>query len=143
MPRYMLDTNMCIYLMKCQPPQVAERFAQCNVGDILISAITFAELEGAVAAAGNSQSDRQKLISLSVDILVAEFDSNAAIAYGPLKKAAREHQRNPFDSLIAAHAISLNAILVTNQIKDFLVYPGLQMENWANPKENPSLQNIP
>lgn len=45
MPFYMLDTDMCIYLMKNQPEQVSQRFAQCYVGDVVVSAITFAELE--------------------------------------------------------------------------------------------------
>ena len=55
MPRYMLDTNMCIYLMKNQPEEVARRFAQCYVGDVVMSAITYAELEYGVAASANPE----------------------------------------------------------------------------------------
>lgn len=55
MPRYMLDTNMCIYLMKNQPKEVAERFSQCYVGDVVISAITYAELEYGVAMSANPE----------------------------------------------------------------------------------------
>lgn len=64
-PKYMLDTNICIYLMKHQPPQVRERFAECFVGDVVISAITLAELEFGVACSGESLSrNRAALDSL-------------------------------------------------------------------------------
>jgi tRNA(fMet)-specific endonuclease VapC len=58
MPRYMLDTNMCIYLMKNQPEEVARRFAQCYVGDVVMSAITFAELEYGVAVSADPEQER-------------------------------------------------------------------------------------
>lgn len=132
MALFMLDTNMCIYLMKNQPEQVAKRFAQCYVGDVVMSAITFAELEFGVAVSENSARERRNLTALAEDILVAPFDASAATAYGPIREATRDRKRDQLDKLIAAHAVSLNVTLVTNNERDFSIYPGLKIENWLN-----------
>lgn len=128
----MLDTNMCIYLMKNQPEQVARRFAQCYVGDVVVSAITYAELEYGVTVSENSQRERSNLRSLIEDIPVAPFDLTAASAYGPIREATRDRKKDQLDKLIAAHAVALNVTLVTNNERDFTVYPGLKIENWLN-----------
>ncbi|MBV5295265.1 MAG: type II toxin-antitoxin system VapC family toxin [Curvibacter lanceolatus] len=133
MPRYMLDTNICVYLMKHQPPQVRERFAACYVGDVVISAITLAELEFGVACSPEAQARNQAaLASLLEDIQVAPFEAAAARAYGPLRAQHRERNRNALDKLIAAHAMALQVVLVTNNESDFLAFPGLVVENWVN-----------
>lgn len=132
MPRYMLDTNICIYLMKNQPPAVARRFAQCRVGDVIISAITFAELEFGVLASSDRARHRKHLHSLIKSIPVAPFDGRAAATYGPVRYATRERRRDQLDKLIAAHALSLQSILVTNNVRDFVAYPGIQIENWLD-----------
>lgn len=133
MPKYMLDTNICIYLMKHQPPQVRARFAECFVGDVVISAITMAELEFGVACSGESQVHNQALLnSLLEDILVAPFEIGAARAYGPLRAANRERNKDALDKLIASHAIALGVTLVTNNEADFGGYAGLKVENWVN-----------
>jgi tRNA(fMet)-specific endonuclease VapC len=130
MALYLLDTNMCIYLMKNQPPEVAERFAACQVGDVLISAITHAELEYGVRASADPSRERVHLASLVQDIVVAPFDSAAALAYGPIRLTTRESKKDHLDKLIAAHAVSLGVIVVTNNVSDFAKYPGLKVENW-------------
>lgn len=132
MPRYMLDTNMVIYLIKNQPEEIARRFAQCYVGDVVMSAITFAELEYGVAVCQNPEQESRKLASLAEDILVLPFDQNAAIAYGPIRSATRESRKDHLDKLIAAHAVALDVVLVTNNLKDFAKYPGLRAENWLD-----------
>ena len=133
MSKYMLDTNICIYLMKHQPPQVRARFAECFVGDVVISAITMAELEFGVACSGENQGHNQALLnSLLEDILVAPFEIGAARAYGPLRAANRERNKDALDKLIASHAIALGVTLVTNNEADFGGYAGLSVENWVN-----------
>ena len=134
MPRYMLDTNMCIYLMKNQPEVVAQRFAKCFVGDVVISAITYAELEFGVAACVNPARERVHLASLVEDIPVMPFDGVAAAAYGPIRMATRESKKDHLDKLIAAHAVSLGATVVTNNMRDFAKYPGVKAENWLEPQ---------
>lgn len=130
MPRFMLDTNMCIYLMKNQPEQVAQRFAACYVGDVVMSAVTYAELEYGVSVCENKARERRNLAALIDDIPVAPFDVAAAQAYGPVREATRERKKDALDKLIAAHAISLDVVLVTNNERDFAAYPGIKLENW-------------
>lgn len=131
-PKYMLDTNICIYLMKHHPPEVAKRFAQCFVGDVVISAITLAELEHGVTCSGESEShNRAALDAFVEDVPVAPFEREAARAYGPARYATRERKRDALDKLIAAHAIALDVVLVTNNEADFMAYPGLRVENWV------------
>jgi tRNA(fMet)-specific endonuclease VapC len=132
MPRYMLDTNMCIYLMKHQPGQVAERFAECFVGDVVMSAITFAELESGVTVSANRARERRNLAALIEDIPVRPFDAAAASAYGAIGEATRERKKDQLDTLIAAHALSLGVVLVTNNERDFAAYPGVKIENWLH-----------
>lgn len=132
MPVYMLDTNMCIHLMKHQPEQVARRFAQCYVGDVVMSAITYAELEYGVTVCNHSARERRHLAALIKDIPVAPFDVRAATAYGPIRAATRDRRKDHLDKLIAAHAVSLDVTLVTNNERDFVAYPGLKIENWID-----------
>ena len=132
MARYMLDTNMCIYLMKNQPEQVARRFAQCYTGDVVMSAITYAELEHGVTACASPARERSNLAALIEDIPVAPFDAPAAQAYGPVREATRERKKDHLDKLIAAHAVSLDVVLVTNNERDFASYPGVRLENWLS-----------
>jgi tRNA(fMet)-specific endonuclease VapC len=127
-PKYMLDTNICIYLMKHQPPQVRARFAECFVGDVVISAITLAELEFGVACSENTrQANEAALEKFLQNILVAPFEARAAKAYGPLRK----QHKDTLDKLIAAHAVSLGVTLVTNNEADFREFQGLKVENWV------------
>lgn len=131
-PKYMLDTNMCIYLMKHQPPEVAARFAQCFVGEVVISAITLAELEFGVACSGEKRAqNRDALDHLLDDIPVAAFDAKSAASYGPIRLATKDRKRDALDKLIAAHAVGLSIVLVTNNEADFMCYTELKTENWV------------
>jgi tRNA(fMet)-specific endonuclease VapC len=131
-PLYLLDTNICIYLMKQQPPQVAERFARCRVGEVVISAITAAELEYGVVASGDAAAaNRAALHSFLLEVPVAPFDARAARAYGPVRWLSRERRRDALDKLIAAQALALGVVLVTNNPSDFQAYPDLAIENWV------------
>jgi len=132
MPRYMLDTNMCIYLMKNQPIQVARRFAACCVGDVIMSAITFAELDFGVVVSRDPERERHHLGALTALIPVAPFDMQAAGSYGQVRMATCTRRQDHLDKLIAAHAIALDVILVTNNMRDFAVYPDLKKENWLD-----------
>ena len=133
-PKYMLDTNIFIYLMKHQPPKVRERFAQCFVGDVVISAVTLAELEFGIACSSTEaqETNRAALESLLEDIMVAPFDAQAAKAYGPIRAAYKDRNRDALDKLIASHALALGVTLVTNNEADFVNYAGLRVENWIS-----------
>ena len=131
MPLYMLDTNICIYLLKKQPAAVVQRFAQYYVGEVVMLAITLAELHYGATISSNPSHDRQRLDALIEKIKVAVFDASAAAAYAPIRLATRDRKRDQLNKLIAAHAVSLGITLVTNNEKDFAAYPGLRIENWV------------
>jgi tRNA(fMet)-specific endonuclease VapC len=130
MPRYMLDTNMVIYLMKHQPKEVAEKFSKCFAGDVVMSAITYAELQYGVSVSADPDCERANLKDLIGDIPVAPFDAHAAEAYVPIREATRERKKDHLDKLIAAQAVAIDVVLVTNNERDFLHYPGIKLENW-------------
>src|SRR5688500_785082 len=129
---YMFDTNICIYLMRQHPPEVVKRFALMGYGDIVISAISFAELRYGIERHPESNAVAERaLAALIQDIPVLPFEGTAAVSYGVLRSAVRSRQRDALDRLIAAHAVSLSLTLVTNNEADFLDYPGLAIENWV------------
>ncbi|MEQ1784884.1 MAG: type II toxin-antitoxin system VapC family toxin [Hyphomonadaceae bacterium] len=130
----MLDTNICIHLMQQHPPEVLARIAQLQLGDAVMSVITYAELRFGVsrmsAATGEAAQADQALAQLIEDIPVLPFDESAGVSYGVLRAAVRDRQRNALDRLIAAHALAERLTLVTNNEADFKAYPGLTLENW-------------
>jgi len=130
--RYMLDTNICIYIMKRQPPPLAARFASLTVGEAMISAITLAELQfGVEARPETREHNRRALDSLLEDLPAVPFGCDVAASYGVIRALVRDRRRDVLDRLIAAHALSLGVTLVTNNEADFRVYRGLAVENWV------------
>ena len=129
---YLLDTNICLYIMQRRPAAVATRFETLNRGDVGMSIITYAELRVGIEKRPESRQHNETILDLFVRrVPCLPFGEAAANAYGVLRAAVPDRQRNAMDRLIAAHARSLGAILVTNNEDDFSVYPGLTVENWA------------
>ena len=132
--RYLLDTNICIYVIKRRPPQVLARFQRCAVGDLGLSTMTLAELEYGAAKSQFPARNQAALAAFILPLDVVPFDAAAAIAYGPIR-ATLERQGTPIgamDLLIAAHAVSLGVTLVTNNTREFGRVPGLQVDNWVD-----------
>jgi tRNA(fMet)-specific endonuclease VapC len=130
--RYMLDTNICVYLMKAHPPEVLARLTQLNHGDAVMSIITYAELRVGLESLDVTRAqNEQALHLLTREIPVLPFDEAAAESYGVMRAAVPNRRRDAFDRLIAAHAASLGLTLVTNNEADFRDYPGLVVENWV------------
>ncbi|MBI4755753.1 MAG: type II toxin-antitoxin system VapC family toxin [Betaproteobacteria bacterium] len=131
--RYMLDTNICIYLMKRHPAAALQRLEALHQGDAVISVVTLAELRAGLEMHPASRDHNAQVLSaLTARIPVLPFDEAAAESYGVLRAAVRERNRDALDRLIAAHAVSAGTILVTNNEADFRGYPGLVVENWAS-----------
>ena len=131
---YLLDTNICIYLIKRRPAQVLERFRRCAVGDIGLSTVTLAELQYGVAKSAFPERNQEALAAFTLPLEILPFDAPAAAAYGPIR-ATLERQGTPIgamDLLIAAHAVSLGVILVTNNPREFRRVSDLQVENWVD-----------
>ena len=131
--RYMLDTNICIYLIKRQPAHLLARFEALSFGDIGVSSITIAELQYGVYKSQHAEQNRQALEQFLIPLTVADFDYDAAAAYGAMG-AMLEREGTPIgslDTLIAAHALSLNVTLVTNNEREFSRLPHLKVVTWA------------
>ena len=131
--RYMLDTNTIIYAKNNRPEQVLDYLQKHRPEDLCISAVTLAELEYGVCNSSNPAQNKLALLLFLSGIEVLAFDSAAASEYGQiryqLKKSGTPIGAN--DMLIAAHAKSIDAVLVTNNLKEFGRIPGLKTENWA------------
>lgn len=132
--KFLLDTNICIYIIKQKPIGVLNKFKAYDVGDIAISSVTVAELEFGVQKSQFPEKNRQALAQFLIPLSVVDFDRSAAIVYGKVRSNL-EKQGTPIgslDTLIAAHALSLQITLVTNNTKEFNRVPNLKLENWIS-----------
>ncbi len=128
----MLDTNICIYIIKNKPISVREKLKEHNIGDIAISSITVSELYYGVY---KSQFVDKNLLALEHFLKpfnILEFDTKASINYGKIR-ASLEQSGNVIgglDMLIAAHALSFDMTLITNNTKEFERVDRLRINNW-------------
>ena len=128
----LLDTNICIYIINAKPPGVLERFRRYRMGDIGLCSVVAAELAFGVAKSGSAR-NRQALEMFLAPLTVLPFDDAAVWVYGDLR-ADLERRGTPIgslDTMIAAHALSLQASLVTNNAREFSKVPGLRLDNWV------------
>ena len=130
--KVMLDTNICIYIIKQKPETVLVRFRAFQVGDIGLSTITLAELQYGAMKSARPKQNRESLREFVAPLDVASFDNAASEAYGEIRVALEKSGRpiGAMDLLIAAHALSLDARLVTNNEREFKRVRGLRVENW-------------
>ena len=131
--KYMLDTNICIYLIKQKPEKVLRHFKDHLIGDIGISSITLAELRFGVEKSQQVQNNRQALEEFILPLEIADFDEKAAMIYGEVR-AALEKAGTPvgsMDMLIGAHALSLDLTLVTNNVREFKQIKNLKVVDWS------------
>lgn len=131
--KFLLDTNICIYIIKQKSPKVLQKFNTYQVGDIGISSITVAELESGVHKSKFFRENQQALIQFLLPLEIIDFDRAAANTYGNIR-AILEKQGTPIgslDTLIAAHALSLQVTLITNNVKEFSCVPNLKLDNWV------------
>lgn len=130
--RYLLDTNICIYVINARPAAVLARFVAHEVDGLGISAITASELYWGVFKSGSVR-NRTTLEKFLSPLTVVEYDFGAARKYGELR-AYLEQQGTPIgplDQQIAAHALALDITLVSNNVREFERVPGLRLENWV------------
>lgn len=130
---YLLDTNICIYLMKKKPDSVFNKMRTLNMADITISSITLAELEYGANKSQFPEKSKQTLFEFVAPFQILSFDEKASGTYGTIR-AYLENKGTPIgsmDMLIAAHAIAEDKILVTNNEKEFSRVPRIRIENWV------------
>ncbi|MBU2610589.1 MAG: type II toxin-antitoxin system VapC family toxin [Chloroflexi bacterium] len=130
--KYMLDTNTCIDLIRQKPQSLIEQLTACAPGDVGVSTITVAELAQGAQKSSQVEQNMAALEQFLLPLEVAVFDQRVSVAYG-LVRAFLERQGNvigSMDMLIGAHALSLDIILVTNNIGEFKRIPNLKIEDW-------------
>ena len=131
--KYMLDTNICIYVMKNRPNNVIKKFLSHDPEELCISAITYAELMHGVEKSMAVERNRIALSLFLSPITIIDFDMRAAEEYGKIRSDLEKRGTpiGPMDTLIAGHAKSRDLILVTNNTKEFHRVAGLSVEDWA------------
>lgn len=131
--KFLLDTNICIYIIKRKPPDVIKRFSQFKISQIGISSVTLSELLYGVSKSSKPERNQIALTQFIAPLEVLPYGDEAAHCYGPLRTHL-EKRGTPIgalDMLIAAHALSINCTLVTNNEKEFSRIPNLKIMNWA------------
>lgn len=131
--RFLLDTNICIYIQKARPKSVEKRFARLKAGDAAISAVTWGELLYGAAKSSRSASVRSKLEEFIGLIPVSPLNAVVAREYGEIRAAleSRGQSIGNNDLWIAAHAKAEGWTLVTNNEREFRRVPGLKVQNWV------------
>lgn len=131
--KLLLDTNICIYIIKRKPVTVLERFRAYQVGDIGISSITLSELRFGVAKSEHRVKNGKALEEFITPLEILPFGEEAALAYGEIRAALEKAGRviGPMDMLIAAHAVALGVPMVTNNTKEFGRVPDLDVLDWT------------
>ena len=133
MPRYLLDTNICIYIKNHRPTEVLARFSKLPPGKVAMSAVTYGELCFGAEKSSKPKETRQILEHLTALIPVLPLDSTASIHYGKIRQQLQASGKpiGNNDLWIAAHALAGKLILVTNNVVEFKRVPGLKVENWV------------
>jgi tRNA(fMet)-specific endonuclease VapC len=128
---YLLDTNILIALTK-QRPGLADRLEGIPADAVLVSSVVIAEIEYGIAKSRRRQHNRRVFDALLSGFQVLAFDAAAARLYGPIRADLENRGRliGPYDLMIAAHARSVDAVLVTDNTKEFGRVAGLRIENW-------------
>ncbi len=131
--KYLIDTNICIYIMNKRPAEVIKKFKKFDLGEIGISTITISELEYGVAQSTHREKNQQRLNEFIAPLEILTYNEIAARTYGDIRfhLEKRGQSIGPLDLLIAAHALSHNLILATNNDKEFKRIRKLKVENWS------------
>jgi len=132
--KYMLDTNICIYIIKRKPQVVIDRFLRTDISEIGISSITLSELLYGVSKSSKPEQNQMALMQFMAPLEILPYGDDAAQYYGNLR-VHLERQGTPIgslDMLIAAHALSTGCTLITNNEKEFSRIANLKIENWVN-----------
>jgi tRNA(fMet)-specific endonuclease VapC len=132
-PRYLLDTDICIYIRRAQPAKILSRFERLKPGDAAISVITYGELAYGAAKSATPEKAVSALQRLIEALPMLPLPSEAGVSYGYIRAALAPKGRliGPNDLWIAAHALAAGLILVTNNEREFRRVKDLKIENWA------------
>ena len=130
--KYLLDTNVCVDFMNRRYPNVVERILSSPPEDLCLNSVVVAELRYGADRSARRAQNHQRLDILISEIQCLDFDLAAARAFGRIRSTLESEGLviGPYDMMIAAHALSLGIVLVTDNEKEFRRVAGLQIENW-------------
>jgi tRNA(fMet)-specific endonuclease VapC len=130
--KYLLDTNACVDFLNRRYPSVAERIRSSSPDDLALSSVVVAELRYGADRSAKRAENHDRLDVLTAEIQCLDFDLPAARVYGRLRSVleAGGEPIEPYDMLIAAHALSQRLVLVTDNEREFRRVAGLEVENW-------------
>lgn len=130
--KYLIDTNICIYIMNNHPPKVLEKFKELRVGDVGVSSITVSVLHYGACKSNRVKKNIQRLEEFLSPFEILSYDDNAARFYGLVRSQLEKKGKviGHLDLLIAAHALSEKLILISNNTKEFSRVKSLRVENW-------------
>ena len=130
---YMLDSNICIYIMKERPEQVVKKFQTLHAGDIAVSSVILSEMAFGAYNSQHCEKSLSLLKSFMVPISVLPYTEHVAYFYGEIRAYLQNKGSviGQLDIMIAAHALSENATLVTNNTREFKRVKNLKLENWV------------
>jgi len=130
---FLIDTNICIYIMNDHPPEVVQKFRGIGIGNICISSITVSELQYGAYKSKQIKKNLKRLDEFLRPFEVLAYDEKASNYYGKIRSHLEKEGNviGPLDMLIAAHALSENLILITNNEKEFNRVESLKVKNWA------------
>lgn len=128
----MLDTDICIALIKQRSAELVVKLKKHKPGEVAISSITLAELHFGVSKSAQPEKNRAALDQFLLPLEILAFDDAAAECYGRVRAALEVEGTpiGPLDTLIAGHALSIDATLVTNNVREFSRVRSLRVENW-------------
>lgn len=131
--RFMLDTNTCVELIRKRNDRILRRMKRRRPDDLCVSSVTLSELEYGVAKSANPEKNRLALAEFMTPLNIVPYDDTVAPVYGRVRAAVEKEGTpiGPLDTMIAAHALSLGLIVVTDNEREFRRVPGLTVQNWA------------
>lgn len=131
--KFLLDTNICIFVIKQKPIGVLQRFSQYSSDELGISTITLAELRYGADKSSNPSRNHSALDLFLSPLAIVDFDSECSEYYGKVRSELERSGRpiGPLDTMIAAHALRLRVPVVTNNTKEFARVSGLVIEDWS------------
>jgi len=131
--KYLIDTNICIYIMNHHPPEVLQKFKSVGVGEVGISSVTVSELHYGACKSIHIKKNIQRLDEFLCPFEILAYDEDALKSYGKIRSQLERKGEviGPLDMLIAAHALSKKLILITNNIKEFNRIKSLNIQDWV------------
>ncbi len=130
---YMLDTNICIFLIKRRSDDFIHRMQVLRTGEIGVSVVTVAELQYGVSKSEHRERNQAALAAFLLPLDIADLSFDVSVTYGQIRAELERDEQpiGPLDTMIAAHALSLDVPLITNKTRQFERVKGLRVEDWT------------